>query len=170
MKCCGGFGTSARHDCGSCQPTPPPTCGGNGGGAPCKFPFTHNGQQHSGCIATDHGEPWCYTTAAGGSALWGNCNCRSAPLALAGLPQTKCLAAAVAQFGAKVTAKRSLVTGSWSHVLPGCSVQSGGDWAAHFNSNSAGIKNDGSYTAVGGRAHDWAGTCGTGKVRTMLNP
>ena len=39
---------------------------------------------------------------------------------------------------------------SWSFVPHGCSVQSLGDWAAHFNSGAAGTPNanNGSYTPV----------------------
>jgi len=49
--------------------------------------------------------------------------------------------------------RTSLVAGSWGWVPPGCSVQShfthgqNGDWAAHYNRNSAG-QNDGGYTPV----------------------
>merc|ERR1719329_1870557 len=43
--------------------------------------------------------------------------------------------------------RQNLVAGSWSHVPPGCSVQSGGDWAAHFNRRTSG-NNDGGYTPV----------------------
>ena len=50
----------------------------------------------------------------------------------------KCLEAAVAQFGDKVTSTRGgLQSGSWSHIPPGCTVQSGGDWAAHYNSKNS---------------------------------
>ena len=34
------------------------------------------------------------------------------------------------------TAGRALQTGSWGHVPGGCSVESGGDWAAHYNTGS----------------------------------
>jgi len=43
--------------------------------------------------------------------------------------------------------RRNLVAGQWNHVPPGCSVQSGGDWAAHYNRRSSGF-NDGGYTPV----------------------
>ena len=36
------------------------------------------------------------------------------------------------------------------HVPPGCSVQSRGDWAVHFNEREDGV-NDGSYTEVNGK-------------------
>jgi hypothetical protein len=44
---------------------------------------------------------------------------------------------------------RSLVSGSWSHVPSGCTVQSTGDWASHFNrlTNSAASRAD-EYTPV----------------------
>ena len=48
--------------------------------------------------------------------------------------QENCLSSAVVLFGSKVTAKRpTLVAGSWKDVPTGCSVQSGGDWAARWN-------------------------------------
>merc|ERR1740130_2189216 len=40
-----------------------------------------------------------------------------------------------------------LVAGSWAHVPVGCSAQSGGDWAAHFNRRASG-NNDGGYSPV----------------------
>ena len=69
-----------------------------------------------------------------------------------------CLAAAVKEFGDKVTAKRTMQTGSWHWVPSGCSVQSGGDFAAHWN--TAGGKNDGSYTGVHvSNFIRWTGSC-----------
>ena len=50
------------------------------------------------------------------------------------LSQANCLAKAKKIHGDIVTARRStLIVGSWGHVPTGCSVQSGGDAAAHFN-------------------------------------
>ena len=43
--------------------------------------------------------------------------------------------------------RRNLVAGSWGHVPVGCSVQSGGDWIAHFNRRASG-SNDGDYSPV----------------------
>ena len=43
--------------------------------------------------------------------------------------------------------RRNLVAGSWGHVPVGCSVQSGGDWAAHFNRRASG-SNDGGHSPV----------------------
>ena len=47
-----------------------------------------------------------------------------------------CLEKAKAEFGNKVTQERTLQSGDWDTVPSGCSVQSGGDWAAHWNSRS----------------------------------
>ena len=45
-----------------------------------------------------------------------------------------CLEKAKLAHGNKVVGQRSsLVVGSWGHVPRGCSVQSKGDWAAHYN-------------------------------------
>lgn len=50
--------------------------------------------------------------------------------------KSTCLDKAVKQFGRKVVARRqNLVAGNWPQVPSGCSVQSKGDWAAHFNIN-----------------------------------
>jgi hypothetical protein len=62
-----------------------------------------------------------------------------------------CLDSAIAEYGDKVTAKRpnlvSTVKG-WDHIPRGCSVQNGGDWAAHWN-NAADPTGKGSrYTKV----------------------
>jgi hypothetical protein len=62
--------------------------------------------------------------------------------------ETGCLSSAVKQFGSKVTAKRPLQTGSWAHVPPGCTVQSGADWAAHWNTLASG--KGGGYAPVTG--------------------
>ena len=66
------------------------------------------------------------------------------------ISQVRCQTEAELQFGGKVTHKRKMQVGSWGHVPPGCSVQSKGDWAAHYNTNPNG-KNDGSYTHIGSR-------------------
>ena len=45
-----------------------------------------------------------------------------------------CLLTAKALYGSKVVANRNyLVSSFWGHVPHGCSVNSGGDWAAHYN-------------------------------------
>ena len=66
-----------------------------------------------------------------------------------GAPLTKanCLARAKAQYGDKVTAKRAyLISGNWGHLPQGCTVQSSGDWAAHWNDTDGRINN--SYPKV----------------------
>ena len=77
----------------------------------------------------------------------------------------KCLDAAVAAFGNKVTGTRAeAVVGSWYHVPAGCSVQSGGDWAAHYNferNSSAIYASNRNYTSVAAfrtSAGDWEKT------------
>jgi hypothetical protein len=52
------------------------------------------------------------------------------------LTRANCLAQAVRQFGQRVTAKRGLQVGEWAWVPPGCTVQSGGDWACHWNEHA----------------------------------
>ena len=53
-----------------------------------------------------------------------------------------CLAAAAAErarLGAQVTSGRTgLISGNWGHVPKGCSLQSAGDWAAHWNEGPLG--------------------------------
>ena len=69
--------------------------------------------------------------------------------------QGGCVAAAVHHFGDRVTAVRpglvvSLVAG-WPHLPPGCSVESGGDWAAHWNTRASAVVDGGegsAYTPV----------------------
>lgn len=66
------------------------------------------------------------------------------------VPVTKanCMAKAVRKHGNIVRKVRyNLVSGRWSFVPPGCSVQSGGDWAVHWNDRTE-ATNDGSYTPV----------------------
>jgi virginiamycin B lyase len=60
----------------------------------------------------------------------------------------KCLDKAVAIHGNKVKARRSVQSGNWAHVPSGCSVQSGGDWAAHYNTHPKGRNSGGNYTIV----------------------
>jgi len=62
--------------------------------------------------------------------------------------EAECLEAVRALLPAGQAQGRShLVAGSWGHVPVGCSVQSGGDWAAHFNRRASG-SNDGGYSPV----------------------
>ena len=103
-------------------------------------------------LVTCPGEDWALTS------MWKNgCNklycleylmcCKvPAPAAATAVAEAACLSSAVAQFGSKVQASRGgLVAGSWGHVPPGCTVQSGGDWAAHYN---RGHGASGHYTTV----------------------
>jgi len=46
----------------------------------------------------------------------------------------------------RVDRRGGLVAGSWGHVPHGCSVQSRGDWAAHYNRGSG--RNSGEYTLI----------------------
>merc|ERR1719296_351016 len=43
---------------------------------------------------------------------------------------------------------RSMQVGSWSWVPPGCSLQSGGDWAIHYNVLAGGAQNDATYSLI----------------------
>lgn len=62
--------------------------------------------------------------------------------------EEQCLAAAHDLLPSFLSPGRDdLVSGSWGNVPPGCSVQTGGDWAAHWNSNSEGA-NDGRYSVL----------------------
>jgi len=51
---------------------------------------------------------------------------------------TQCLASVqqLAQEQGETMGRTNLQQGSWGHVPGGCSSQSGGDWAAHFNSGT----------------------------------
>jgi hypothetical protein len=63
--------------------------------------------------------------------------------------QVECLAKGLAAIPSDASPGRvALQTGSWGHVPPGCSVQSGGDWAVHFNTNAASTGNSGEYSPV----------------------
>ena len=60
----------------------------------------------------------------------------------------KCLEGVLSALPAgKTQGRKTLVAGSWGHVPPGCSMQSGGDWAAHYNRRQNG-NNDGGYSPV----------------------
>jgi len=61
--------------------------------------------------------------------------------------QSNCEAQADALTGGHHQGRQSLVIGSWGHVPFGCSLQSGGDWAAHYNFYPSG-RNDGGYSLV----------------------
>ena len=64
------------------------------------------------------------------------------------VPKEKCLEYAKRQYGNRVVANRKeLVVGNWGHVPSGCTVQSTGDMAAHYNEKpNIGQKSD--YTKV----------------------
>jgi len=60
--------------------------------------------------------------------------------------------------------RKELIVGSWNHVPYGCSIQSAGDLAAHFNRNPGG-QNPGSYSLVCGAFHlapQGANSCNAG--------
>jgi len=63
--------------------------------------------------------------------------------------EAACEAAADLQVEAlgRAQGRHHLVIGSWRHLPYGCSVQSLGDWAVHFNRNRGG-RNDGTYSLV----------------------
>jgi len=62
--------------------------------------------------------------------------------------ETLCMQAAQQVIPADQTQVRTtLQVGSYGRVPVGCSVQSGGDWAAHYNKNPNGM-NDGGYSLV----------------------
>ena len=66
------------------------------------------------------------------------------------ITKSNCLDRAKSEYGDKVTAKRSKLISNgkgWNHLPQGCSVQSGGDWAAHWNVKDG--KNNDKYTKVG---------------------
>ena len=63
--------------------------------------------------------------------------------------EATCLKASLAEYGAKVTTRRKFLSkGSWGHVPPGCTVQSGGDWAAHYNTGTGTGRPKSGYSLV----------------------
>jgi hypothetical protein len=65
------------------------------------------------------------------------------------LNKSTCLGAAKYQYGSRVVHNRGgLVSGSWGHVPKGCTIQAGGDWAAHWNTYS-GYNGAPGYARVG---------------------
>ena len=67
--------------------------------------------------------------------------------------ESECWNAAIAEHGNKVTSRGKMFVTSHKYdcgVPTGCSVQSGGDWAVHFN-KAEGSCNDGGYTVVTGQ-------------------
>jgi hypothetical protein len=62
------------------------------------------------------------------------------------ISEADCEASAKLVLPAGKTMGRSLQLGSWPQVPPGCSVQSSGDWTAHYNKGDG--KNDGDYSLV----------------------
>jgi len=64
------------------------------------------------------------------------------------MSEAECLSAAQALLPAgQRQGRQHLVAGNWNHVPPGCSLQSTGDWAAHYNRRASG-SNSGGYTPV----------------------
>ena len=62
---------------------------------------------------------------------------------------SNCLVESIRMYGPRVNKSRaSLVQGHWKHVPYGCSVQSGGDWAAHYNFDPEGLDRRNAYTEV----------------------
>jgi hypothetical protein len=101
------------------------------------------------------------TSHSRASSLWtetGLCACSAGPpsddpvngggVGAAGPDEASCFADALHRFGDKVLGRRSsMVVGAWGWVPRGCTVQSGGDWAVHYNRYNHG-SDDGTYTHV----------------------
>eukprot|EP00040_Diaphanoeca_grandis_P026816 m.150730 g.150730 ORF g.150730 m.150730 type:complete len:198 (+) comp30741_c2_seq1:85-678(+) len=62
----------------NCAPKPTPTCGGNGKGGNCDFPFIYKGASVYKCIKDGKDHPWCRTDTTAG--LWGYCDCDNTPM------------------------------------------------------------------------------------------
>ena len=69
-----------------------------------------------------------------------------------GVTNDTCEAAAFAFYGAKVITTRRILSGSWDHVPPGCSVAGQVDWAAHWNSNTTARNPNSTFYPVGVRS------------------
>jgi len=54
---------------------PVTTCGGNGKGGECHFPFTFKGKTYHNCTEVDHNQPWC-SMHSEYNGKWGNCECK----------------------------------------------------------------------------------------------
>jgi hypothetical protein len=128
----------------------------------------------AGCVACAVGK---YQGATGSAAACKACpagktqpltgqaacsNCEAGKSGGGSVGSANCLSSAKRQFGNKVTAARNyLVSGGWGHVPPGCSVQSGGDWAAHYNTAS-GTSHLGAYALV-----DFCSACAVGQFENV---
>jgi len=92
-------------------------------------------------------------------------------------------AAAKIYGNSKVFKTRNTQSGDWSWVPPGCTVQSGGDWAPHWNTRSGTCKSSSVYTCVENKApvnddwilvfrqtnNDWNWTKNNGGNRNIVN-
>eukprot|EP00931_Biecheleriopsis_adriatica_P034465 TRINITY_DN1989_c0_g1_i7.p3 TRINITY_DN1989_c0_g1~~TRINITY_DN1989_c0_g1_i7.p3 ORF type:complete len:139 (-),score=24.81 TRINITY_DN1989_c0_g1_i7:334-750(-) len=73
------------------------------------------------------------TTTTMAKTVLGSTGANLCPASYASADSTTCLAAAQQLLpGGQQQTRTSLQSGSFSNVPPGCSVQSGGDWAAHY--------------------------------------
>ena len=98
--------------------------------------------------ATENGVCPCTGTVLYGSSS-GNNNPASSET------KAKCLTTAAAIHGSTALSRGKLTSGHWAHVPSGCSVQSRGDGAAHWNSYAGiGVKAD--YISVG-KTMQWYG-------------
>lgn len=88
-----------------------------------------------------------YSPVCSGSYyLTSNRGSASCPSGSTAVGQDVCQAASLRLLPPGASQGRTLQAGSWGHVPSGCSVQTGGDWAAHFNSGSG--NNDGGYSPI----------------------
>jgi len=84
---------------------------------------------------------------------WGSPGTNFCLAGMTSVSEFECLVAVQTMLAGQRQGRRQLVAGSWGHVPPGCSAQTGfthgqhGDNAAHYNRNPNG-RNDGGYTAV----------------------
>jgi len=100
----------------------------------------------TGCTRTSH-TLWDVYVKLQQAYVAGTEGSDSCPGGADAVVEGKCLEAVVSVLPAGATqGRKTLVAGSWGHVPPGCSMQSGGDWAAHYNRQNG--NNVGTYTPV----------------------
>ena len=110
--------------------------------------------------ATENGVCPCTGTVLYGSSS-GNNNPASSET------KAKCLTTAAAIHGSTALSRGKLTSGHWAHVPSGCSVQSRGDGAAHWNSYAGiGVKAD--YISVG-KLENFMSSSGSSKFKSIFS-
>jgi len=112
-----------------------------GGDYAAHYNYNPGGRNDGGysLVCSERARGYSFRLASGGS---NDCGDGASPT------ESSCEAQADSLAGGRHQGRQHLVVGSWGYVPSGCSLQTGGDWAAHYNLLAIGRNDGGAYSLV----------------------